>query len=171
MARAIWKGAISFGLVHIPVALVLILLRWPEDVRGLEILELGNAVSQPELNKSELDMARRLIEDMAGAWAPDKYQDSFQEKIMALVDKKVHAGKIENVELVAADSERKSADVIDLTELLKKSLGIHKATPARERAKKSANTNSTAKLPATKGAGKTATKKTSPGRPKKSVAR
>ena len=35
----------------------------------------------------------------------------------------VHAGKIENIERVSDDEPRKSADVIDLTELLKRSLG------------------------------------------------
>lgn len=110
-------------LMPLESALVLILLRWPSEVRSMETLELGKAVSQPELNKSELDMAKRLIEDMAAQWAPDEYQDTFQEKIMALVDKKVHQGKIENVEPVSTDEERKSADIIDLTELLKRSLG------------------------------------------------
>ena len=104
-------------------ALVLILLRWPTEVRSLETLELGKTVSHPELNKSELDMAKRLIEDMAAKWEPDEYEDSFQEKIMALVDKKVHEGKVENVEPVDSNEERKSADIIDLTELLKRSLG------------------------------------------------
>lgn len=127
-------------LMPLESALVLILLRWPTEVRSLETLELGKAVSHPELNKSELDMARRLIEDMAAKWDPDEYQDSFQEKIMALVDKKVHEGKIENVESVDSDEERKSADIIDLTELLKRSLG------GKPSAKKSTTRTSSAKV-------------------------
>ena len=127
-------------LMPLESALVLILLRWPTEVRSLETLELGKAVSHPELNKSELDMARRLIEDMAAKWDPDEYQDSFQEKIMALVDKKVHEGKIKNVESVDSDEERKSADIIDLTELLKRSLG------GKPSAKKSTTRTSSAKV-------------------------
>ncbi len=42
---------------------------------------------------------------------------------MALVDTKAHEGKIETVETVTGEEERKTADVIDLTELLKRSLG------------------------------------------------
>ena len=42
-------------------ALVLVMLRWPSDVRGLDSLELGPAVTEPKLAKSELDMAKRLI--------------------------------------------------------------------------------------------------------------
>jgi DNA end-binding protein Ku len=59
---------------------------------------------------------------MSADWQPDEYRDSFQDKIMALVAKKAKAGKIEDVESSEGVDERKSADVIDLTELLKRSL-------------------------------------------------
>jgi len=42
---------------------------------------------------------------------------------MALVEKKANEGKIEDVETATGEEERKTADVIDLTELLKRSLG------------------------------------------------
>jgi DNA end-binding protein Ku len=83
-------------------------------------------------------MARRLVEDMSADWQPDAYRDSFQEKIMALVAKKAKAGKIEDVESQAGSEERKSADVIDLTELLKRSLAGKSAAkrPAKKPAAK-----------------------------------
>ncbi len=68
-------------------------------------------------------MAKRLVEDMSVEWSPDDYRDEFEDKIMALVDKKAHEGKIEDVETATGEEERKTADVIDLTELLKRSLG------------------------------------------------
>ena len=77
-------------------------------------------------------MAKRLVEDMSADWQPDDYRDSFQEKIMALVAKKAKAGKIEAVETRDSE-ERKSADVIDLTELLKRSLA---GKPAKKPATK-----------------------------------
>lgn len=104
-------------------ALVLILLRWPNEVKGLGILELTNATTKAELNKSEKEMAMRLIKDMSGKWDPDAYRDTFQEKIMALVDRKVTEGKVESVETEFEETPRKTADIIDLTELLKRSLG------------------------------------------------
>jgi DNA end-binding protein Ku len=120
-------------LMPLDAALILILLRWPNEVRDLEMLELGETVADPALNKSELEMAKRLVEDMAGAWEPKQYLDNFQEKIMALVDKKVREGKIETVEAVTDGEERKSADIIDLTELLKKSLGAKAPQKATSR--------------------------------------
>ncbi|MDY0834824.1 MULTISPECIES: non-homologous end joining protein Ku [unclassified Pseudomonas] len=110
------------ALMPLESALVLVMLRWPAEVRGLDELELGSDVTKPTLAKGELDMAKRLVEDMSADWKPEEYRDSFQEKIMALVAKKAKAGKIEDVESSEGEEERKSADVIDLTELLKRSL-------------------------------------------------
>lgn len=111
------------AVMVIDSALVLILLRWPNEVKGLGILELTNATTKAELNKSEKEMAMRLIKDMSGKWDPDEYRDTFQEKIMALVDRKVTEGKVESVETEFEETPRKTADIIDLTELLKRSLG------------------------------------------------
>jgi len=104
-------------------ALGLVKLRWPAEVRELSVLELGDAVKKVDLSKRELDMAQRLVDDMSGDWQPADYVDQFEEKIMALVDKKARDGKIEDVESGDTEDPRKSADVIDLTELLKRSLG------------------------------------------------
>jgi DNA end-binding protein Ku len=125
------------ALMPLDSALVLVMLRWPAEVRSLDELELGSDVTKASLTKGELDMAKRLVEDMSADWQPDDYRDSFQEKIMALVAKKAKAGKIEDVESQEGSEERKSADVIDLTELLKRSLA-GKATAAKPATKKAA---------------------------------
>ncbi|MGE7815306.1 Ku protein [Pseudomonas sivasensis] len=125
------------ALMPLESALVLVMLRWPAEVRSLDELELGSDVTKPSLVKGELDMAKRLVEDMSADWQPDAYRDSFQEKIMALVAKKAKAGKIEDVESKEGSEERKSADVLDLTELLKRSLAGKPA--AKKTAKKKAS--------------------------------
>jgi DNA end-binding protein Ku len=104
-------------------AIVLVLLRWPAEVRSLDTLELTKDVTDAKLSKAELDMAKRLVEDMSADWQPDEYRNTFQDQIMELVETKAREGKIEDVETEAGETERKSADVIDLTELLKRSLG------------------------------------------------
>ncbi|MDH0745324.1 Ku protein [Pseudomonas sp. GD03842] len=121
-------------------AIMLVLLRWPAEVRGLDSLELPKEVTDAKLNKSELDMAKRLVKDMSADWTPDadEYRDRFQEQIMALVETKAREGKIEDVETDAGEDERKSADVIDLTELLKRSLGSRGGSSKAEAKTKSA---------------------------------
>ena len=128
------------ALMPLESALILVMLRWPSEVRSLESLELGAAVSSPKLVKSELDMAKRLIKDMSADWQPEEYQDSFQDRIMELVEQKAKAGKIEEVERVAGEDERRSADVIDLTELLKRSLGGKAESKPRSKPKVASGT-------------------------------
>ncbi|HJR28030.1 Ku protein [Pseudomonas sp. PDM28] len=136
------------ALMPLESALVLVMLRWPAEVRSLDELALGSEVTRPELAKGELDMARRLVEDMSAQWTPQDYRDGFEDKIMALVDKKAHEGKIEDVETASGEELRKTADVIDLTELLKRSLGSKGAGKAM--AKSKASSKPAAKKKATK---------------------
>ncbi|WP_223512587.1 Ku protein [Pseudomonas sp. GL-B-19] len=125
------------ALMPLESAMVLVMLRWPAQVRSLDTLELGSEVTKPELAKGELDMAKRLVQDMSADWKPEDYRDSFEDKIMALVEKKANEGKIEDVE-TTGEEERKTADVIDLTELLKRSLGNKGAGKAKPAAQKKA---------------------------------
>ncbi|MCW2271207.1 putative DNA repair protein YkoV [compost metagenome] len=112
-------------------ALVMITLRWPEEVRSLDALELDKNVREASLDKRELEMAKRLIDDMSGQWTPDEYRNDFKDTIMDLVEEKASQGKISTVEPLEGEGEQKSADIIDLTELLKRSLGGRKA-PAKK---------------------------------------
>lgn len=104
-------------------ALVMITLRWPEEVRGLASLELDKSVTDSKLDKRELDMARKLVQDMSGPWSPDEYHDAFRQTILDLVQEKASKGKIETVDKGEGAPAEKGADIIDLTELLKRSLG------------------------------------------------
>lgn len=122
------------ALMPLEKALALVMLRWPEEVRDLDILDLGSEVTKPSLAKGELDMAKRLIEDMSTDWTPADYEDSFTAQVMELVERKAKAGKIERVESAVAEEQRRGADIIDLTELLKRSLGGKTAAPARKAA-------------------------------------
>ena len=140
------------ALMPLESAMVLVMLRWPAEVRSLDALELGSDVTSAKLVKGELDMAKRLVEDMSAEWSPEDYRDSFEDKIMALVEKKAHEGKIEDVETATGEKERKTADVIDLTELLKRSLGGKSAgkTPGKPVAKAKTAAKPTAEKKTTK---------------------
>ncbi|KZN20382.1 MULTISPECIES: Ku protein [Pseudomonas] len=131
------------ALMPLESAMVLVMLRWPAEVRSLDQLELGSEVTKPDLAKGELEMAKRLVEDMSADWTPEEYRDSFEDKIMALVEKKANEGKIEDVETVTGEEVRKTADVIDLTELLKRSLGGKGSGKPAAKAKTSADKKAT----------------------------
>src|SRR5690606_35747125 len=111
------------ALMPLDSALILVMLRWPAEVRDLDVIDLNEAVTDATLKKGELDMAKRLVDDMTSDWQPEEYEDTFTEKIMQLVEQKARAGKIEQVEEAESDEPQKASNVIDLTELLKRSLG------------------------------------------------
>lgn len=156
LAQVVMRTKQHLALV-MPVedALVLNTLRWGNEVRGVETLDLPEEARSADLAKRELDMARRLVEDMSEDWDPEQHGDTFQEKIMALVEEKARAGRIETVGEVD-EGEPRSAEVIDLTDLLKRSLGGSGKKPAAK--PRAAAAKSTAK-----GSSKSAPKKSSSG--------
>jgi len=112
--------------------LVLNTLRYADELKDPAELEIPKA----KVTAKELDMALRLVEDMADEWHPDRYKDTYKDDLLKRIKQKVKAGETE--ELTAPEKEprkEKSADVIDLMSLLKKSVE-HKPKPARRAARK-----------------------------------
>ncbi|MDP9900829.1 non-homologous end joining protein Ku [Variovorax ginsengisoli] len=105
-------------------ALVLNLLRWGDEVKTLEGLDLPAAGTQgAHVTPAEMKMAEQLVKDMAGTWQPDEFKNEFKQAVMKIIDKKVKAGDTETV--LQPEEEAPSgggAEVIDLTELLARSL-------------------------------------------------
>lgn len=114
------------ALVPVGPGLVLNLLRWGADIRPWKDLPLpSESVKQVGLSERELKMAGELVKDMSSDWDPDEFKDSFKDEIMRLVEQKVEAGQTEEVtkrEPVQEHEGRSSAKIVDLTELLQRSL-------------------------------------------------
>jgi DNA end-binding protein Ku len=120
-------------------ALVLNLLRWGGEIRSWEDLQLPPN-GKAGLKDSEVKMARHLIEEMSGHWSANEFRDDFHDAIMKLVQAKAKAGDTETVEPLEEAPEARGADVIDLTELLRRSLkGGAKPAPAHGKRRSSAS--------------------------------
>lgn len=113
------------ALIPAGPALVLNTLRWADELRTFEGLQLpAEGKAATKLKEGELKMARQLIADMTDTWDPQRYADHFTDAIMKLVDQRVEAGQTEAVQpLEQAEDAGRGSNVVDLTELLKKSLG------------------------------------------------
>jgi DNA end-binding protein Ku len=158
-------------LVPVGPGLVLNLLRWGADIRPWTDLPLPSEdVKKAGLSERELKMAKQLVEDMSADWDPNEFKDEFKDEILRLVDKKVKAGQTETVTQPEPEegqaSEGRGAKIIDLTELLQRSLrkGGSKAKAAaddeeEEEEDEAPPPKAAAKKrkPAAKAAGKTAT--------------
>ena len=130
----------------IPVGPVLALntLRWAAEVRDFDEFKLPpEGMKAAGVSSRELDMAKKLIDDMSDKWDPAQYHDTFRDDIMKLVDRKIRAGKTEEITEVETPHEsRQSADILDLSDLLKRSLGRGKGKPAAGGRKRAARDDS-----------------------------
>ncbi|WP_175725289.1 Ku protein [Burkholderia ambifaria] len=170
------------ALIPVGPLLALDTLRWQEELRPLDELSVPTEdAKRAGVTARELTMAKKLIDDMAGKWTPDEYHDTFRDDILELVERKVRSGKIEEIEDRPAQTGRTATNVVDLTELLKRSLkggGGARASDLRdERAEEEAETSPPAgarRKPAAKPAAKRpAAKRAATGEPaaKKTAAR
>lgn len=104
--------------------LVMQQLYYPSEIRSIEELDLGDA----EIKENELRMAVQLAEMSASdAFHPELYRDEVAERVRGLIQM-----KIEGEEITSAAAEEPRAQVIDLMDALRRSLGESKpaAKPA-----------------------------------------
>ncbi|PKW27913.1 Ku protein [Phycicoccus duodecadis] len=135
---------------------------WPDEVRAAEF---AHVQEETHASKQEMDMARMLIDQLAGDYDPGEYEDDYALAVKELVRAKVEGGEVR----VAAVEEEESGEVVDLLAALSRSVEKAKAArgeapaPAKSAtASKTATTTSAAKkAPAQKAAAKkSATKRT-----------
>ncbi|RYX92528.1 MAG: Ku protein [Comamonadaceae bacterium] len=137
--------------------LVLNLMRWGADIKPVSDLSLpAEGVKGSKISDKELKMAEQLVADMSAKFDPDDFRDEFKEEVMKLVQQKVKAGQTESVVQPEPQEEGHSggAEILDLTELLQRSLKTGKRTAAAPAPAPTA--------PAVKKAGKAAPKPAKP---------
>jgi DNA end-binding protein Ku len=130
-------------------ALMLGTMRWAEEIRSPEALNLPKG-GRAGLKDAELKMAKQLISEMTTDWKPQEYADEFSHAVRDLVARKAAAGDTETVQpLEEAPEGLGESNVVDLTELLRNSLG---RKPGKTKAPASSETKSKAskKSPARK---------------------
>jgi DNA end-binding protein Ku len=147
------------------------------DVLTLEILRYAHELRDPGeldvptgkegVSERELEMAERLVEGMVEDWEPEKYEDTYRDDLMKLIEKRVEAGQTEGSDEPAPAPRRTEGRVVDLMALLKQSVeqrgsGGGEKKPAKKSARKPAK-----KAPPKKAAPKRAAAKKSTSAAKK----
>lgn len=117
--------------------LVMQQLYYPNEIRSIDELDLGDT----DVKDNELKMAIQLAEMSASdAFHPENYRDEVHDRMRALIQRKV-----QGEEITSSMFDEPKAQVIDLMEALRKSLGgAGKAAPAPKQAAKS---SAPAKMP------------------------
>ena len=126
-------------------ALMLNTLRYAAELRDPAELPLPKAgLKASGVTAKEVELAKRLIDDMAHHWQPEAFKDSYHDDLMQRIREKIKRGQTKEIsEPKRGEAEpRQTAEVIDLAELLKKSLksegGARKAAHSVPRKRKRA---------------------------------
>jgi DNA end-binding protein Ku len=91
-------------------------LNYPDEIKAFGEVPLGEDI---EIKDKELDLAVQLIEQIANdRFEPGKYEDDVRKRIQEAI-----AQKVEGREVAEVEEEAPKAQIIDLMEALKASLG------------------------------------------------
>ncbi|MDO8542254.1 MAG: Ku protein [Opitutaceae bacterium] len=114
--------------------LVLELMHFASEITPADTVKVP---AVKETNERALGMARQLVAQMSAEWDPEKYSDDYATAVMKLIERKVEAG---GKELPGAAKRHAPApsNVIDLVEVLQKSLAESggRSAPAANRVKR-----------------------------------
>ncbi|MFL6415338.1 MAG: Ku protein [Bryobacteraceae bacterium] len=88
--------------------------------------EWGGA-SEKKFEKREMDMAKKLIETLAGPFQPEQYHDEYRQNVERLIEAKRKGKKVTPI------NQPKPAPVIDLMQALQKSLALSKSAPSTKK--------------------------------------
>ncbi len=115
-----------------------------DEVLSAERLDELPDPDEVKTTKRELDIAKQLVDSLAGAWEPDKYRDTYREEVIALIERKASGEEI--AEQPVLDEEE--APVPDLMSALKASLDAVKSRDGGEAKKPAAAKKQPAKAKA-----------------------
>jgi DNA end-binding protein Ku len=113
--------------------IVVNLLRYGYELRDPQALDVPGKESMGE---GEIRMAERLVDAMVEHWDPDKYRDTYHEDLLKMIHAKMESGETaESAE--PAEKPVRKANVVDIMDLLKKSVEqAKKPEPSHHRKRK-----------------------------------
>jgi DNA end-binding protein Ku len=123
-------GRVAIARVVIRSKEALVAIRPMGDVLGMSTMLFADEVVDPDkvdelaaardvdTTKRELDIAKQLIDSLAGPFEPDKYHDEYRDQVLNLVERKAAGEEI----AVQPEADEDDAPVPDLMAALKASL-------------------------------------------------
>jgi DNA end-binding protein Ku len=130
-ANKIGVGEVVIRTAHhlaavVPVgdALMMITMRYADEIREGKAFDFpSRSLKNAGIKPKEVELARKLIEDMAGPFKPEDFEDTYNEDLMHRIEEKVRSGQTQELTKPEGEKQAKgSAKVIDLMELLKQSI-------------------------------------------------
>jgi DNA end-binding protein Ku len=131
VARVVIRNRESLAALRVSGnTLVMSTMHYPDEVR--DAFTLPELNYQVNLHDNEVKMAVSLINSLSSEFQPEKYNDTYRDKMMEIIQAKI-AG-----EEITTPSQRETGKVVDLMEALKASIDLAKEERGTDRqAKKS----------------------------------
>ncbi|NLG65409.1 MAG: Ku protein [Actinobacteria bacterium] len=102
--------------------LMLELLRFSHELKAVSDLELDYDISAAAPTPKEIELAELLVTALDAPWQPERYRDEYRDDLLALIEQKAKRGTAPTRNGASAPQDTPS-EVIDIMELLKKSVG------------------------------------------------
>jgi DNA end-binding protein Ku len=132
------------------IALGMSTMLFADEILAPERLDEVTEAAKVKTTKRELEIAKQLIESLAGNFEPEKYRDTYREQVLELIERKAEGKEI----AVQPPAEEVIAPAPDLMSALKASLdAVRAAGDGGEKRKKPAAKKAPAKKPAGKSSG------------------
>src|SRR5690349_12203609 len=130
-------------------ALMMITLRYANEIRDKKEYDFPpTAMKSAGVTEKELDLAKRLIGDMAGPWKPQEFEDTYNDDLMKRIEEKIERGETKVLTKPEGEArEPRSAQVIDLMDLLKQSIDKTGGRAPAARAKRTSAEHDQEELP------------------------
>ena len=112
------------------------LLRYPYEVRSAD--EYFDDIQDVKVTKDMLDLARHIVNQKAGHFEPDKFEDQYETALIDLINQK-RAGKT-----ITAKERPRGENVVDLMDALRKSIGGAAAAKEHRRSRPRSHARSSA---------------------------
>jgi DNA end-binding protein Ku len=125
------------ALIPTDDVIVLNTLRYKNEVKSAKDLEVPSGkLKASGVSPREIEMAKKLVEEMTDRWKPERYRDTYHDDLMKLIDKRIKAGKTEVITEPETDEQLEKpakGEVIDLMALLKRSVQAKGHSPSQSR--------------------------------------
>jgi DNA end-binding protein Ku len=137
----VMRGRQHLGVI-IPAERILMLLtlRFEDELRRpSELSPVPATARAAKVSAREVAMAERLVEEMTSLWDPGQYRDSYRDDLMKRIREKIRKKQTHLLtpKEKTPKEERRSAEIIDLMSVLRKSIESHGKAPARASRKRS----------------------------------
>jgi DNA end-binding protein Ku len=108
------------------------LLRYAHEIKAVDELGVEDLLEAPEVRDKEVELAEQLVAALDEPWAPEQFHDQYRDDLLELIEEKAKTG---HAPIKGREPQERGAEVVDMMELLKRSVGEAEGRKSRKAGK------------------------------------